>query len=195
MKFDDNETFQVDHEHVLVVDLEATCSEGSREVPRREMETIEIGAVMVACDERKIVDEFQAFIKPMRHKQLTDFCTELTSITQEMVDAAEGFPVVFAEFLDWAKKYDSYIFSSWGAYDEGQLRQDCEFHHIDYPFPDHLNLKKTFTRLRAGEKKRKFGCKGALYELGLEFEGTHHRGIDDARNIARILIEMLKYYQ
>ncbi|GIS61919.1 MAG: hypothetical protein CM1200mP2_41440 [Planctomycetaceae bacterium] len=27
----------------------------------------------------------------------------------------------------------------------------------------------------------------ALKEVGLELRGTHHRGIDDARNIARLL--------
>ena len=33
------------------------------------------------------------------------------------------------------------------------------------------------------------GVGGALRYLGLEFEGTPHRGIDDARNIARIYSE------
>jgi inhibitor of KinA sporulation pathway (predicted exonuclease) len=28
--------------------------------------------------------------------------------------------------------------------------------------------------------------KGALFMLGLPLEGRHHRGIDDARNIAKI---------
>jgi inhibitor of KinA sporulation pathway (predicted exonuclease) len=32
----------------------------------------------------------------------------------------------------------------------------------------------------------------ALKFLGLPLDGTHHRGIDDARNIARIFIEMLR---
>jgi len=35
--------------------------------------------------------------------------------------------------------------------------------------------------------KKKQGMAGALKLCGLPLEGTHHRGIDDARNIARML--------
>lgn len=35
-----------------------------------------------------------------------------------------------------------------------------------------------------------FGMSQALQQLGLELKGTHHRGIDDARNIAAIFRHM-----
>ena len=35
-----------------------------------------------------------------------------------------------------------------------------------------------------------FGMAQALQQLGLELKGTHHRGIDDARNIAAIFRHM-----
>jgi len=38
---------------------------------------------------------------------------------------------------------------------------------------------------------RPVGMAQALKELGLPLEGTHHRGIDDARNIAHILHRLL----
>jgi inhibitor of KinA sporulation pathway (predicted exonuclease) len=31
--------------------------------------------------------------------------------------------------------------------------------------------------------------KGALEREGISMEGTHHRGIDDARNIAKIFVK------
>lgn len=34
--------------------------------------------------------------------------------------------------------------------------------------------------------------KGALHILDLPLEGTHHRGVDDAKNIAKILYWCLK---
>jgi inhibitor of KinA sporulation pathway (predicted exonuclease) len=34
---------------------------------------------------------------------------------------------------------------------------------------------------------KEVGMSGALRQLGFEIEGTHHRGVDDARNIAKIL--------
>ena len=46
-------------------------------------------------------------------------------------------------------------------------------------------IKEAFSNA-LGTRKR-FGMAGALRQLGLPLTGTHHRGIDDARNIARIL--------
>lgn len=54
-----------------------------------------------------------------------------------------------------------------------------------YPFEDHLNLKRRFTE-RMGLRKPE-GMRGALRRVGLPLEGTHHRGIDDARNLAGLL--------
>ena len=48
----------------------------------------------------------------------------------------------------------------------------------------HVNLKKAW---RATTRQRRTGLQSALAFHNLEFEGVHHRGIDDARNIARLL--------
>jgi inhibitor of KinA sporulation pathway (predicted exonuclease) len=47
-----------------------------------------------------------------------------------------------------------------------------------------MNLKDLFAR-RVGGRRR--GNHNALARVGLTATGTHHRGIDDARNIARLL--------
>ena len=171
--------------HLLVADLEATCSnDGS--VPRDAMETIEIGAVMVSAENQQPVDEFQSFVRPVRHRKLTDFCCELTSIRQADVDSAPLFPVAFADFLAWAGRFPGHVFCSWGDYDPGQLQQDCTHHGVAYPFGDrHINLKAEFAAAQG--RRRKSGLAGALKQVGLSFSGSHHRGIDDARNIVRLL--------
>ncbi len=46
-------------------------------------------------------------------------------------------------------------------------------------------LKTEFTSVQGLKKKP--GMAEALKLCGLELEGAHHRGIDDARNIARML--------
>jgi 3'-5' exoribonuclease 1 len=50
---------------------------------------------------------------------------------------------------------------------------------------DHLNIKRRFTEELGLNKK--LGMHEALELVGLPLVGTHHRGIDDARNIARLL--------
>jgi len=174
--------------HFLVVDLEATCddtNDGTSDFARSEMETIEIGAVMVNATSLKVVDEFQAFVRPIIHTELRDFCKNLTSIQQADVDAADTFPSVFNAFLLWASQFEDYLFCSWGKYDSKQLEQDCSLHNIPFPLNTHFNIKLAFSA--AQDTKKRFGLDQALNKLNLELEGTHHRGIDDARNIAKIL--------
>ena len=171
--------------YFLILDLEATCSnDGS--IPSQEMEIIEIGAVMVNRSSWEIDSEYQQFIKPVIHPKLTDFCTQLTTITQQDVDTAPIFPEVIPQFKEWIDSYPDNIFCSWGNYDKKQFIQDCQFHNLAYPFgSEHRNIKKEFS-LYLGDKKKRFGMAQALEYLGIELQGTHHRGIDDARNIAAI---------
>jgi len=171
--------------HFLVIDLEATCC-NQKTVPRHEMEIIEIGAVMVARESLQTVSEFQTFIQPVRHPRLTPFCTELTSITQNDVSTAVCFPQALDALINWSREYEPFLFCSWGDYDKSQFQQDCRYHGREYPFgKEHLNLKKQFSLTQG--YPRKFGMTRALKLTGLPLEGTHHRGIDDARNMVRML--------
>ena len=169
----------------LVVDLEATCSDDGS-IAKREMEIIEIGAVLVDGASLEPIDEFQRFVRPVRRPTLTPFCVELTSIQQTDVDDAPGFVEVVSDMKQWMYNGDPFVFCSWGDYDRNQLAQDCDFHRIAYPMPGgHINLKRSFSDQQGISKK--FGMAGAIEHVGLELHGTHHRGIDDARNIARLL--------
>src|SRR3546814_1120774 len=67
-------------ECVLVLDLEATCCDDSS-MARAEMEIIEIGAVMVERATLCTLDEFQAFIRPVRHpRRSEEHTSELQSL-------------------------------------------------------------------------------------------------------------------
>ena len=176
---------RIENHYYMIIDVEATCcNEGS--VPRDEMEIIEIGSVMLDACTYEVVSEFQSFIRPVRHPNLTEFCTDLTGITQTDVDDAPLLPQVLNKMKQWMKTFNDSLFCSWGDYDRRQFIQDCQYHGIQYPFrSDHLNLKKEFSRSLS--QRKTFGIERALRYIGLDFVGSHHRGIDDARNIARIV--------
>lgn len=172
----------------LVVDLEATCC-NDHSFTRDEMEIIEIGAVMVSKKTLAIVSEFQTFVQPVRNQQLTDFCKKLTNISQSDLETAPGFKEAIQEFQRWIAPFDNFDFCSWGNYDRNQFEQDCLFHHISFPInAPHRNLKQEFSKFLGVSKG--YGMSKALSRIGLKLEGSHHRGIDDARNIAKILIHM-----
>jgi inhibitor of KinA sporulation pathway (predicted exonuclease) len=176
---------RIANDYYLIVDLEATCSDDGR-VPREEMEIIEIGAVMQDSRTFEVAGEFQTFVRPVRHAALTEFCTGLTGITQDDVAGAPGFPTALEAMKRWMSAFGDALFCSWGDYDRRQFLQDCEFHGVEYPFGSgHMNLKAEVSRA-LGRRKR-FGLAEAVRRLGMEFEGSHHRGIDDARNIARVV--------
>jgi inhibitor of KinA sporulation pathway (predicted exonuclease) len=172
------------HYH-LVLDLEATCCDRET-IKRHETEIIEIGAVMVEARNLTVIDEFQTFIKPVRFPTLTEFCTSLTSISQEQVNAAPGYIAAIALLKQWLSNYPNTVFGSWGDYDRKQFNQDSQFHNVPFPiaFP-HVNLKQLFSETQGLSKR--YGMAGALRLAGIELAGTHHRGIDDARNIAKLL--------
>ena len=172
--------------YYLVIDLEATTSEGGHAFPKEEMETIEIGAVLVQASTLKVVDEFQTFVRPIRHPALLPFCTALTSIQQRDVDRAPLFPAALAELhARMVVGRERVVWGSWGQYDDNQLRQDCALHSVPYDMPPHLNMKEALSAAQGW--RRRFGMANALTRCGLKLEGVHHRGIDDARNIARLL--------
>jgi len=167
----------------LIIDLEATCWD--RGDPRRkESEIIEIGAVLVAPGTDADGREFQTFVQPVRHPGLSEFCQELTSIRQADVERAPRFPGALAQLTSFVERIGRVVFCSWGDYDRRQFLCDCGFHRVKYPFGKmHVNLKARFAeRMRC----RPCGMEQAARMLHLDLRGTHHRAIDDARNIAGV---------
>lgn len=175
----------------IIVDLEATCWEDRSHKPN---EIIEIGAVCIG-EEGEHLGEFNLFVKPVIHPVLSPFCIQLTSITQKMVDGAFSFPKVLQQFQEWIHSFqDSYTLCSWGFYDKVQFKDDCELHQLDTNWiKPHISLKHQYAEIR--NLRKPIGMKEALRREGLSLQGTHHRGIDDARNIAKIFVLYLDFWK
>jgi inhibitor of KinA sporulation pathway (predicted exonuclease) len=170
----------------IIFDLEATCWEKGESGIN---EIIEIGAVKLD-DRLEIIDSFNRFIKPVLNPVLSDFCTKLTDIKQDDIDFADTFSDVMKEFEQWVVNEDKQVvLCSWGHYDKKQVLEECIAK--DYTgeiiklLATHVSLKHQFAKFMA---IKPCGMKQALVMSGLELEGTHHRGIDDARNIAKIFV-------
>jgi inhibitor of KinA sporulation pathway (predicted exonuclease) len=165
----------------IIVDVEATCDKNNTTFPN---EIIEIGAVKLDY-KGNTVDEFSSFIKPILRPKLTDFCKEFTTIKQSDVDKAQKFYDVIFDFQRWIDLEKPYLICSWGYYDRKQLVKDCVLFGLS-PFwieRHHISLKHQFKKIK---KVRLCGMMTALKILKLPHNGVHHRGIDDARNIAKI---------
>lgn len=169
---------------VLIVDIEATCWE-SANPEGMENDIIEIGICLLDINTGEISENKGILVKPER-STISPFCTSLTTLTPEMIDK-EG--IGFKEACGILRKEyqaQSRPWASFGAYDLKQFQRQCAATGVGYPFgPSHINVKTLFAL-----KKRlvhEQGMAGALAILGIPLEGTHHRGVDDAKNIAKIL--------
>ena len=174
------------NELILVVDLEATCADDGS-IPAEDMETIEIGACWIASD-GSVIDRFQSFVCPIFNPQLTEFCTGLTGITQEQVNNAPRFPEAAALLRNFVQQYQTpnANWTSWGAYDNKQITRDSLRHGVTTPIPlPHLNAKKLFAKAQRIGKEIGMAKACELTRLGIQ--GTHHRALDDALNVARLL--------
>ena len=174
----------------IVLDLEATCWEGH---DKSRNETIEIGAVKVNSN-KQIVSEFEKFIKPIRFPVLSNFCKQLTSITQQQVDEAKHYYEVIEEFKKWiGYPNKNYLLCSWGIYDRKQFESDNELNNLESDWTiNHISLKHQYSKFK--KLKRALGMKRALEHEGIKLEGFHHRGIDDARNISKIFIKNFDFW-
>ncbi|HMO38322.1 MAG TPA: 3'-5' exonuclease [Saprospiraceae bacterium] len=172
----------------IIYDLEATCWQGSP--PSLVQEIIEIGAVRINSY-GEVEGTFNSFIRPKLNPRLSVFCQELTSIRQEDVDRARTFPAVVEDFQDWAEIFDEdYLLCSWGSFDKKMLINDCQLYDMEYDWVEpHINLKQQYREIKRLPQSK--GLKSALTAEGFEFIGTHHRGIDDAQNLARIFAKYL----
>ena len=175
-------------DRILVVDVEATCWEGDPP-PGQISEIIEIGLGVLDVATLARVEQRDILVRPVC-STVSSYCTQLTTLTQADVDGgmplAEACQILANEYQGRARLWVSY-----GDYDRKQFERNCGEFGIPYPFgPTHLNVK-TLAAVAHGWS-REVGMSEALKRMGLPLEGTHHRGGDDAWNIAAILSRVLR---
>jgi inhibitor of KinA sporulation pathway (predicted exonuclease) len=174
-------------DQIIVIDVEATCWEGEPP-PDQENEIIEIGICPLEVTTGKRLEKRSIIIKPVR-STVSLFCTHLTSLTQEDVDRGISFEEA-CSLLKKEYRTKQRVWASYGDYDRSQFESQCLSRDIAYPFgPTHINIKNLFAI--AQQLPYEVGMAQALKILDLTLEGIHHRGEDDAWNIAAILSELL----
>ncbi|MFE4591548.1 exonuclease domain-containing protein [Streptomyces laurentii] len=174
-----------------VIDVEATCWDG-QPPPGSVHEIIEIGLAVVDVRARRRVSRHRLLVRPVR-SAVSDFCTGLTGLTQAEVERgvpfAEACRVLVEEYGAGERPW-----ASWGEYDRRQFARQSRADGVAYPFGypterTHTNAKAVFTT--AYGLPRKPGMDHALRIAGLPLEGRHHRGEDDAWNIAALVLDLL----
>lgn len=180
------ELLELKTDYLVVVDIEATCWLG-HPPPGEQNEIIEIGVCLLSLETGAIRDKRSLLVKPTR-STVSDFCTELTTLTQAQVDAGMAFDAA-CDVLRTDYDTPNRLWTSWGNYDKNMFIAQCAAFGVPYPFSrTHFNLKKVYSKVY---KNRPPGMIDALNALSIPHTGTHHRGDDDAYNSAVIAAAML----
>lgn len=180
---------------MYALDFEATCWPAEEKpelyataVPQ---EIIEFPCIKVDTKYFNIVSQFHTYVKPRFQPILSEFCTQLTGIMQETVDDQPEFPQVLQDFQRWLDENNgsnqNYAFVTCGNWDLGIcLPNQCRDYGLETPkwIYKTVNLKKAHQKVH-GKYARSF--KEILEQNGLEFQGRPHSGIDDTKNVVRVI--------
>lgn len=182
-------------DYFLVLDFEANNDKGNRYAVK---EIIEFPVLKVNAETLQTESEFHTYVQPTAYPEINPFITELCGITQDMVDGKPLLPDVLKQFHEWMKRERlleggvKFCFVTCGDWDlKTALPTNCDYLKLQYP--DYLkrwvNIKVCFQGtmgMKGG------GMDSMLRNLGLTLDGRHHSGIDDSRNIAKILCELAR---
>jgi len=177
-------------DYIVVVDLECLCW---RDDDRRKSfpEIIEIGVCKLDTLTCKVQDKTSYLVKP-RMGIVSDFCTELTTITQRQLEK-DG--IAFADAVSRiSKKFAprNRQWASYGEFDKIRFAEQCQFFQWYNPFSNmHRNVKDEYQIIRNWTKGK--SLKDVCEELSIEIDGTLHRGNDDAVLVAKVLGKMIEF--
>ncbi|KRY40083.1 3'-5' exonuclease eri-1, partial [Trichinella spiralis] len=177
-------------DYYCVLHFECTCAtEKSGKTYSNEI--IEFSSLFIHASTAKVLSRFHSYCRPVINPVLSEFCTRSTGIRQENVESAPLFPEVFKHFLQWIKiekDGKSVAFVTDGNEDiAAYLQKQLLYFNLDIPkeLRSWIDLKKAFSDiLRVNLLK----LSEMLDVIGLHFECTKHCGMDDAKNISRIVI-------
>lgn len=172
---------------INVIDLETTCWNTKDEQGMEKQDIIEIGIAVFDRRALKVVQQRSIMVVPER-SQVSAFCTTLTTIEPDDVTVEAG-AVYYPEALSILRsefRCRNRLWMSYGDFDRKVFERQCTEQQVQYPFgPRHINIKCLLALLYGWDHE--LGMPAALEGLEMPLVGTHHRGVDDAVNIANML--------
>uniref|UniRef100_A0A674A127 ERI1 exoribonuclease 2 n=1 Tax=Salmo trutta TaxID=8032 RepID=A0A674A127_SALTR len=193
--------------YLIVIDFESTCW---RERNSYGQEIIEFPAVLLNTATGEVESEFHTYVQPQEHPTLSDFCTQLTGTTQQQVEAGVPLHICLSRFSRWLQTLEhqrgvvfprdqraplvqlDYLCPIVSDWDLGVcLLYECKRKQLHKPavLNSWIDLRATY-RLFYNRKPK--GLNGALQDLGIQFSGREHSGLDDARNTAHLAWRMMR---
>lgn len=157
-----------------------------RDPIRLDGEIIQIGAVKLDEDLNE-VDRYSQIIKPVYYTKMLKSVTELTDITDEMINAGRPFVEVCNEFLEWCG--EEYVFLTWSANDIYKLEDNMYIHQMDDSIlPECYDIQVIFDD-QITHENRDFALSYAMWKLDIKPEMSHD-ALNDAINTVAVMKQL-----
>ena len=145
---------------------------------------------------------FHHYVQPTEEPHLSEFCRNLTGITQSQVENAAPLGPVLMLFNNFLKSLDLKFNSddvvkncavvTWTDWDmKICLGYECKRKNLMFPtcLKSWIDLKLIYRKFY---NRKPQGLNGALTEMGLKFEGREHSGLCDAKNTGKLVHKMIQ---
>ncbi|XP_061361251.1 uncharacterized exonuclease domain-containing protein At3g15140-like [Gastrolobium bilobum] len=176
----------------LVLDLEG------------RVEILEFPVLMISAKTMQVEDIFHRFVRPskMSEQRINEYIEGKYGkfgVDRVWHDTAIPFKEVIQQFEAWLMQHQLWMgrelnraaFVTCGNWDlKTKVPQQCEVSKIKLPpyFMEWINLKDVYLNFY---NRKATGMVTMMKELQIPLLGSHHLGIDDTKNIARVLQHML----
>ncbi|XP_048542413.1 uncharacterized exonuclease domain-containing protein At3g15140 isoform X2 [Triticum urartu] len=204
--------------HNLSVDLPVNASAADKVKPQKldyflvldlegKVEILEFPVVMIDAHSMEFIDSFHRFVRPtaMSEQRIEEYIEGKYGkfgVDRVWHDTAVPFGEVLREFEDWigghklwkqkqGESLNSAAFVTCGNWDlKTKVPEQCKVSKIKLPsyFMEWINLKDIYLNFY---NRRATGMMTMMRELQIPIVGSHHLGIDDAKNITRVVQRML----
>lgn len=173
----------------IVLDLEFTPIQDVDLQAVAGSEVLEIGAVKLGKHNEKL-EEFQTYVKP-QYSTIPEYVTRITGIDEATVADAPEYAAAIRQFTEWVDPRKPSRFYTWSNTDRYVLLREADLK--EYPLDDlfythWMDLQRIHQRLYGFS--RPMNLTSALGSMQIDFKGTEHGALADARNTAKLLREL-----
>lgn len=170
---------------ILVIDLELTCWDKNETPGIREI--IQVGIVNLDPKTFEITKRQSYFVRPKYNTSLSQYCKELTGITEKQVFKEGRYLKDVMNTLSEKWGFSSKPIVFWGD-DHLDFKNDCERQNIENKTSKYtINFALQYylyNAMKEGSYIKKIGLPKAMRKEGLEFVGRQHDALVDAENTA-----------
>ena len=154
-------------------------------------EIIQIGAVRLGED-LAVVDGLNIMVKNTFYKTLNPMISEMTGVTQAMMDEGIGYPEAVKVLEEFCK---GAVVLTWGVSDIYEIIRNCHMHQtpITVLGQRYLDLQAWIGQRENGNRTPSLKSIMELYDIEID-DNLLHDGYYDAQSTGRVLVAAIRKY-